>query len=68
MEKQKRKIVHVHFIAGRKNRYYGSVSSLYRDYTSEDLGIGEESLRHYLTYDGCVYLNSKVMIIRDRLR
>ena len=61
------KVIHVHFIHGRRNYYFGSVSAIYRKFTSADIGIGEESLRHRLSADGNHYINDEVVIIRARL-
>lgn len=69
MEKETKgiKVVHVHFLHGRKNFYFGSVSAIYRKFSEEDIGIGEESLRHKLTADGDSYINKKVYIVRSRI-
>ncbi len=61
------KVVHVHFLHGHKNYYFGSVSAIYHKYSEEDIGIGEISLRHKLTNDGNHYINKKVIVIRSRL-
>ena len=61
------KVIHVHFIHGRKNYYFGSVSAIYRKFTDRDIGIGESSLRHCLSADGNHYINDEVVVIRSRL-
>lgn len=69
MEQQTKgiKIVHVHFLHGHKNYYFGSVSSIFRKFSADDIGISEIRLRHQLTNDGNHYINKKVVIIRSRL-
>lgn len=61
------KVIHVHFINGRENFYFGSVSALFKKFSSSDLGVTQEYLRHKLTNDGERFLNNKVLIIRSRL-
>jgi len=61
------KVVHVHFLHGRKNYYFGSVSAIFRKFTKDDIGVTEEYLRHQLTNDGTPFLNDKVLVIRSRL-
>ena len=48
MEQQTKgiKIVHVHFLHGHKNYYFGSVSSIFRKFSADDIGISEIRLRH----------------------
>lgn len=66
--KKKIKVVHVHFYSGHRNFYFGSVTSLYRMFTAEDIGCSETYLRHYLTQEGNHYINQKVLIIRSVIR
>lgn len=61
------KVVHVHFLHGHKNYYFGSVSAIYRKFSYVDIGIGEVSLRHKLTKDGNHYINKMVVVIRSRM-
>lgn len=61
------KVVHVHFIHGHKNYYFGSVASIYRKFSKKDIGVSEDYLRHQLIDDGNHYINDKVIIIRSRL-
>lgn len=62
------KVVHVHFLATHKNFYYGSVKSIYKDFTSKDIGCTEDYLRHQINEDGTNYLNQKVLVTRSHLR
>ena len=61
------KIVHVHFLHGHKNYYFGSVSAIFRKFTADDIGISEIRLRHLLIDDGNHYINKKVVVIRSRM-
>ena len=67
MEKQQRKIVHVHFLHGHKNYYFSSVSAVFRKFSEKELGVSETYIRHQLSSDGNHYINKKVIIIRSRL-
>lgn len=66
--KKKIKVIHVHFFCGHKNFYFGSITSLFRSFTAQDIGCSEAYLRHYLTQEGIHYINKKVLIIRTTLR
>lgn len=61
------KVVHVHFIHGRKNYYFGSIAAIYSKFSENQIGVSEDYLRHYLLHDNMTYLNNKVMIIRSRI-
>lgn len=61
------KVVHVHFLHGRKNYYFGSVRAIYKKFSEEELGVSESYVRHQLNSDGRTYLNDKVFIFRSHL-
>ena len=61
------KVIHVHFIHGHKNYYFGSISAVYSKFNESQIGVTEDYLRHYLFHDNMTYLNNKVMIIRSRI-
>lgn len=61
------KVVHVHFIHGRKNYYFGSISAIFSKFSENQIGVSEDYLRHYLFRDNMTYLNNKVMIVRSRI-
>lgn len=61
------KVVHVHFLYGHKNYYFGSVAAIYRKFSEKSIGVGYYTLRHQLKDDGNHYINSQVVIIRSRL-
>lgn len=65
--KQITKVVHVHFIHGHKNFYFGSVSAVYRKFTEEEIGCTADFLRHQLRYDGSSYINKNVAVWRSHL-
>ncbi len=69
MEQQTKgiKVVHVHFLHGHKNYYFGSVSAIFRKFSANDMGISEIRLRHQLSNDGNHYINKKVFVIRSRM-
>lgn len=70
MEETKRsliKVVHVHFLHGRRNYYFGSVKAVFRKFSDKDIGCTYDYLSHHLCHDGDKYLNDKVLIIRARL-
>ena len=69
MEQQTKgiKVVHVHFLHGHKNYYFGSVSAIFRKFSADDMGISEIRLRHQLSNDGNHYINKKVFVIRSRM-
>lgn len=66
-ERKAMKVVHVHFIHGHKNYYFGSVRAIYKKFTKEDIGCSEIYLRHQLTGVGNKFLNDKVLVIRSEL-
>lgn len=66
-KKQVTKIVHVHFIHGHKNFYFGSVSAIYRKFSEEEIGCTADFLRHQLSYDGSSYINKNVAVWRSHL-
>ena len=39
------KIIHVHFISGHHNYYFGSVRAIYKMFSPEELGCSEIYLR-----------------------
>lgn len=61
------KIIHVHFISGHRNYYFGSVRAIYKMFSPEELGCSEIYLRHQLTQKGNHFLNDRVLIIRSTL-
>lgn len=61
------KIIHVHFISGHRNYYFGSVRAIYKIFSPEELGCSEIYLRHQLTLRGNHFLNDKVLVIRSSL-
>ena len=61
------KVIHVHFLNGRKNFYFGSVSAVFQRFSEEDLGCTEEYIRHVLTADGSSHLSSKAYFFRSHL-
>ena len=67
MEKHLIKVIHVHFLHGHKNYYFGSVYAIFKKFSEKEIGVSREYLRHQLINDGNHYINEKVLIIRSRL-
>lgn len=65
--KQVTKVVHVHFIHGHANHYFGSVHAVFKKFSFDDIGCSEGHLRACLSEDGNKYLNDKVLIVRSHL-
>ena len=65
--KQVTKVVHVHFIHGHANHYFGSVHAVFKKFSFDDIGCSEGHLRACLSEDGKKYLNDKVLIVRSHL-
>ena len=61
------KVVHVHFLHGHKNYYFGSVAAIFKKFSEKEIGAGYEHVRHQLLFDGNHYINDNVVIIRSRL-
>lgn len=61
------KIIHVHFMSGHRNYYFGSVRAIYKKFTPEEVGCSEIYLRHQLTQRGNHFLNEKILVIRSTL-
>lgn len=72
MDKEKRKertikVIHVHFIHGHKNFYFGGVRAVFQKFTEDEIGCTEDYLRHQLPYDGSPFINKNVIVIRSHL-
>lgn len=65
--KQTQKVVHVHFIHGHTNFYFGSVHAVFKRFSLEEIGCSEGHLRACLREDGKKFLNNKVLIVRSHL-
>ena len=61
------KVIHVHFLHGHKNYYFGSVAAIFKKFSEKEIGVSQEYLRHQLLQDGNHYINDSVIIIRSRL-
>lgn len=46
------KVIHVHLIFKKTSRFFGSISAIYSEFTAEEIGITEETLRHKGLSDG----------------
>ena len=61
------KVIHVHFIHGRKNYYFGSVRAVFKRFSPEEVGCTEDHLRRMLSHDGDKYFDDNVLVVRSRL-
>ena len=61
------KVIHVHFIHGHKNFYFGSLSAIFDRFSEEDVGCTLEYLRHVLTGDGSKHINDRCHFQRSTL-
>lgn len=62
MEKQLRKIVHVHFKATSIDEFFGSISGIYDYYGKEDIGYTLRSLQDFNIGPDKPFENDKVII------
>lgn len=55
------KVIHVHLISKNKP-FFGSISAIYSEFTAEEIGITEETLRHKGLSDGVSFATKKAII------
>ena len=53
------KVIHVHLIFKKTSRFFGSISAIYSEFTAEEIGITEETLRHKGLSDGVSFALKK---------
>lgn len=53
------KVIHVHLIFKKTSRFFGSISAIYSEFTAEEIGITEETLRHKGLSDGVSFATKK---------
>ena len=53
---------HVHLIFKKTSRFFGSISAIYSEFTAEEIGITEETLRHKGLSDGVSFATKKAII------
>ena len=56
------KVIHVHLIFKKTSRFFGSISAIYSEFTAEEIGITEETLRHKGLSDGVSFATKKAII------
>lgn len=61
------KVVHVHFLHGHKNYYFGGIRAIFRKFSERELGVTEDYLRHQLSHNGATYINDMVLVVRSCL-
>ena len=47
------KVIHVHLIFKKTSRFFGSISAIYSEFTAEEIGITEETLRQQRVVRWC---------------
>lgn len=65
--KRQIKVIHVHLLCSHKNFYFGSISSMFKTLTSDEVGCDDDYLRHVLRHAGNHHLTTKALIIRSVL-
>lgn len=55
------KVIHVHLIFKKTSRFFGSISAIYSEFTAEEIGITEETLRHKGLSDGVSFATKKAI-------
>lgn len=61
------KVIHVHLIFKKTSRFFGSISAIYSEFTAEEIGITEETLRHKGLSDGVSFATKKAIIQQGTL-
>lgn len=61
------KVIHVHLIFKKENRYFGSISAIFDHYTEEEIGIKKSTLLHAGLSDGKSITTSRALIIQSHL-
>ena len=56
------KVIHVHLSFKKTSRFFGSISAIYSEFTAEEIGITEETLRHKGLSDGVSFATKKAII------
>ena len=66
-KKHRFKVVLVWFIHNRKCYFFGSISSIFRKFSEDELGCTYETLRHRLRGDNSSHITSRAYFYSDRL-
>ncbi len=58
------KVIHVHLIFKKIDRYFGSIRAIYSTFTADEIGITEETLMHKKLVVGSPITTKKAIIKR----
>lgn len=61
------KVIHVHLIFKKIDRYFGSIRAVYSIFTADEIGITEETLMHKKMVVGSTIITKKAIIKRGVL-
>lgn len=64
---QETKIIHVHLIFKKIDRYFGSIRTIYTVFSADEIGITEETLMHKKLEEGSPIATQKAIIKRGKL-
>lgn len=64
---QETKIIHVHLIFKKIDRYFGSIRAIYTVFSADEIGITEETLMHKKLEEGSSLATQKAIIKRGKL-
>ena len=64
---QETKIIHVHLIFKKIDRYFGSIRAIYTVFSADEIGITEETLMHKKLEKGSPITTQKAIIKRGKL-
>lgn len=61
------KVIHVHLIFEKIDRYFGSISAIYGTFSADQVGIQQSTLLHKGLTDGGVVLTKRAIIKQSHL-
>lgn len=61
------KVIHVHLIFKKIDRYFGSIRAIYTVFSADEIGITEETLMHKKIEEGSPIITQKAIIKRGKL-
>lgn len=61
------KVIHVHLIFEKIDRYFGSISAIYGTFSADQVGIQQSTLQHKGLTDGGVVLTKRAIIKQSHL-
>lgn len=61
------KVIHVHLIFEKIDRYFGSIAAIYTELDSDRIGVKLNTLRNAGLSDGSVYMTKRAIIKQSHL-